>query len=126
MDEIQDANVIMLLNYQITYWRNKARRAEQQLENERKARKLVEEKLEQFNNIPLDLIDTVLNTIHENKLTNLMKEVSDCISVIGILEWNSLSSKAEKMSIHDKIIYWTHINNLYKAGKLVSPEQEDE
>lgn len=109
----QLADEIMIMKFEIRFWRQRAWRAEQQRDREIAERKATEAKYEKFKKIPEESLNEILNKMKEEQILSLKEEAN---KVIGILPW-ILYEQEEKLiqDLDAKITFWTKLISYYNS-----------
>lgn len=102
-DVTQAENEIMLMGYEIRFWRNKAIRSEQQRDQVIKEKALLEEKLEKFNGVTDEMIERVKLEMKKEELKTLRLKLK---SLVNISDWMKATREEETISdLDEKIRY---------------------
>ena len=109
----QLADEIMIMKFEIRFWRQRAWRAEQQRDREIAERKATEAKYEKFKKIPEESLNEILNKMKEEQILTLKEEAN---KIIGILPW-ILYEQEEKLiqDLDAKITFWTKLISYYNS-----------
>lgn len=120
--ESDDEKMVMM--HSIRFWEQKAWRTEQKLAKETKARKQLEEQLEIYKSIPLDLLEPVLAESKRRELARVKEQVEKMFSRIGLFNMTRLSTESEKYKDTDgKIAFWKEVVSIYQK-QLPYDEEE--
>lgn len=109
----QLADEMMVMAYEIRFWKQKAWRAEQQRDRAIAETKRTEALYERFKEIPQEALDAIHLKIKEEKIATLKQEAS---KIIGYIPW--VKYELEEKAIDDadaKIIFWTKLISYYNS-----------
>jgi hypothetical protein len=110
-EELADERMYMA--HTISFWKQKAWRAEQQRDREIAERKATEAQFERFKAIPQEALDALLLKMKEEKVAAVKKEAS---KIIGYIPW--VKYELEEKTIQDvdaKLEFWTKLISYYKT-----------
>jgi hypothetical protein len=110
-EELADERMFML--HAISFWKQKAWRAEQQRDREIAERKATEAQFERFKVIPQEALDALLIKMKEEKVAAVKKEAS---KIIGYIPW--VKYELEEKTIQDvdaKLEFWTKLISYYST-----------
>jgi hypothetical protein len=97
-------NEIMLMGYEIRFWKNKAIRSEQQRDQAIKEKALLEERLEKFKGVTDEMIERVKLEMKKEELNTLRLKAK---SLVNISVWMKASREEETIpDLDEKIRYW--------------------
>ena len=100
----QAENEIMLMGYEIRFWKNKAMRSEQQRDRTLKEKLVLESKLEKFNGITDEMIERLKLEMKKEELTSLKLKAK---ALVNISVWMKITREEETIpDLDEKIRYW--------------------
>jgi len=103
----QAENEIMLMGYEIRFWKNKAMRSEQQRDHALKEKLVLELRLEKFNGITDEMIERLKLEMKRQELIDLKLRVR---ANVDISVWIRASQLEETiMSLDEKIKHWAAV-----------------
>ena len=102
---------VMLMKYEIRFWKQKAWRAEQQREHEVQLRKEAEAKLDRFKGVPQEALEEILIAMKMKKLAAIKEEAG---KLMGIVAWINKNKEEESIeNLDTRLQFWSSLIRLY-------------
>ena len=118
MSELSEAerdNVIMLLQFEVRFWRQKAWRAEQQRDREIEKNKELEEIANKYKEVPKEILESLLLIMKKEELLNIQKEAEVHFKDIGLVNYLKLQREAAGIEDLDRQInFWKNVMVSYR------------
>jgi len=112
LQELNMEDEIMLMTFQIRFWKQKAWRAEQQRDREILARKETEAKLDRFKGLTDQHLEEMLTSL---KLKELSKVKAEANKIIGVAPWvKYIKEEAGISDLDTKIKFWADLIVYYE------------
>lgn len=109
-NEVSDE--IMVMAYEIRFWKQRAWRSEQQREREIIARKEAEAKLERFKGLTDQHLEDMLMTLKEHQLIKVKTQAG---KLIGVCPWvKYLNEEKDIKDLDARIKFWTDLVAYYE------------
>ena len=100
----QAESEIMLMGYEIRFWKNKAMRSEQQRDMAMKEKALLEERLEKFHGITDEMIEGIKLQMKKEELNSVKLKAK---ALVNISVWMKATREEETISdLDEKIRHW--------------------
>ena len=100
----QAENEIMLMGYEIRFWKNKAMRSEQQRDHAMKEKAVLESRLEKFDGITDEMIEHLKLEMKKEELASLKLKAK---ALVNISVWMKITREEETIpDLDEKIRYW--------------------
>ena len=126
LSQLMSSDERMMMNYEIRFWKNKARRAEQQRDRAEAAQKEAEEINRKYKVIPQEVLDRFVLDVKETQLKEMKDAAYVHMPTIGLTNFRRLSSQADLLdSIDAKINLWKDVISNHRAYAPCDEESEE-
>jgi hypothetical protein len=115
LSEAERENAIMLLQFEVRFWRHKAWRAEQQRDREIEKNKELEEIAGKYKDLPKEILESLVLIMKKEELLNIQKKAEEHFKNIGLVNYLKLQRDAAAMEDLDKQIkFWKDVMVSYR------------
>jgi hypothetical protein len=119
LSEAERDSAIMLLQFEVRFWRHKAWRAEQQRDREIQKNKELEEIAGKYKDLPEEILQSLLLIMKKEELLNIQKKAEVHFKDIGLVNYLKLQRDAAAIEgLDGQIKFW--------KGVMVSYIQPEE